>query len=346
MDSEGSKTPGLPPGTVVHTGKAREEPVRIVSICYDADGYDATEYRDVTEFLAETCTRKHRWIHVYGVHDVNALEAVGRKFQIHPLVIEDIANTTQRPKVDMFSDGAYVVLRSFQCSDIASTVESEQVSIMLKRNLLLSFQESDEPIFLPVTERLSNPNGRLRNSGSDYLAYALMDMIVDEYFRVLERLSETLQELEDELIHNPSYEMLTDIYRLKRTYITLRRHIWPLQEVAFRIHRDQTTLIDADTQLYLRDLHDHVTRVADYIETGRDSITSMVDIYLSSMSNKMNEVMRMLTVVSAIFIPLTLMASIWPLPQIDWPLSYPVFMTISATLTLALLAHFRRMEWV
>ncbi|TFF93844.1 magnesium/cobalt transporter CorA [Candidatus Thorarchaeota archaeon] len=346
MEIPGSKVPGLPPGTVVHTGSAREGPARIVSVCYDSEGYDATEYKDVDEFFEEVCDRQLRWIHVYGVHDVTALEAIGKKFSIHPLIMEDIANTTQRPKVDMFSDGAYVVLRSFQCTDISATVRSEQVSIVLRKNLLISFQESDEPIFMPVTERLGNPNGRLRNSGSDYLAYALMDMVVDEYFEVLESLGETLQELEDELIHRPSYEMLTDIYRLKRTFLTLRRHIWPLQEVAFRVHRDQTTLIAEETQLYLRDLHDHVARVVDHVETARDSITGMVDIYLSSTSNKMNEVMRILTVVSAIFIPLTLLASIWPMPEIDWPMSYPFFLIVATVSTLALLAHFRRIGWI
>jgi magnesium transporter len=244
-----------------------------------------------------------------------------------------------------------MVARSFDFNESATQLLSEQISIILSKNNVLCFQESDSPIFDDILKRAVKSVGRIRHSGTDYLTYALLDIIVDRYFLVLEILGEQIEDLEDTLIQTASTELLQDIYRLKRSVLLMRRHIWPFREVVFRFNRDEVYLIEESTQLYLRDLYDHVLRVTDYLETYRDSLTGALDIYLSSVSNRMNEVMKVLTVISTVFIPLTLIASIYGMnfvymPELSFELGYPIILISMLVITLVLIYFFRRIRWI
>ncbi|MFW9887524.1 MAG: magnesium/cobalt transporter CorA [Candidatus Thorarchaeota archaeon] len=348
---DGTSKSGLPPGTPVHTGIERTEKVTIEIVEYNEE--------QMSEYAADCmqdCDPPHdsvkvKWIHVNGVHDLDIINYLGEKYEIHPLILEDIPSVGQRPKVEALQNKVYLVLRVFDIVGEDRHVVSEQLSIILGKNVLLSFQESSEDIFGAIRDRLRRPTGRIRKDGPDYLAYALVDVVVDDYFRVLEEVGEQIERLEDELIEEADSEVLSRIYRLKRTVIALRRYIWPLREVVFALNRDETELVADATKVYLRDLYDHVIRVTDLAETYREGITGMLDIYLSTMSNKMNEVMKVLTVISTIFIPLTLMASIYGMnwiwmPELDFVYGYPVFLMVMLLITAILVFYFRRRGWI
>ncbi|UCE11901.1 MAG: magnesium/cobalt transporter CorA [Candidatus Thorarchaeota archaeon] len=292
-----------------------------------------------------------RWVHVNGVNDVTAVEQISEVFSIHPLITEDIVRTEQRPKIEKTLEKVFVVVRWFQFDKQNEELLSEQVSILLDSSHVISFQESEQNHFVPILERAKKNLGRIRKSGSDYLAYALIDLIVDHYFVILEDIGEKIEILEDSLTAKPSKDLLEEIYRLKRIVIEMRRHIWPLREVVSRFMRDDELLAQESTRVYLKDLYDHVYRVTDYLETYRESMTGALDIYLSSVSNRMNEVMKVLTVISTIFIPLTLMASIYGMnfqnmPELAWPFGYPALLLSMLVVGLLLLAGFRRIGWV
>ncbi|MHA2302500.1 MAG: magnesium/cobalt transporter CorA [Candidatus Thorarchaeota archaeon] len=348
---DGTSKVGLPPGTPVHTGIERTEKVTIEIVEYNEE--------EMSEYEADSmqdCDPPHesvnvKWVHVNGVHDLEILQYLGDTYNIHPLILEDIPSVGQRPKVEVMQNKVYLVLRSFDIVGEDRHAVSEQVSIILGTNVILSFQESSQNLFEAITNRLRRPTGRIRKDGPDYLAYALVDIVVDNYFKVLEEVGELIEQLEDKLIEGASADVLGRIYKLKRTILALRRYIWPLREVIFALNRDDTELVAETTKVYLRDLYDHVIRVTDLAETYREGITGMLDIYLSSMSNKMNEVMKVLTVISTIFIPLTLMASIygmnWPwMSELEFIYGYPVFLIAMLIITSVLMFYFRRRGWI
>ncbi len=340
---------GLPPGTIIHTGEKRYEDVQIKIIEFLEEQireYVADSIDDCSPTLKEGATK---WIHVMGVHDVEIVEKICNFYKIHPLVIEDIPSIGQRPKLEAMPTGVYTVLRAYDVYN--NDVESEQVSIVFGKGYVISFQETSKDIFDAIRIRIRQPGGHLRKGNSDYLVYALLDLIVDKYFVVLERIGDRIEYLEDDLIEEGSAELLTEIYRLKRTLIAFRRDIWPLRQVVLKKQRDVSLLVTNETLVFLRDLYDHVIRVTDHVETYRESITGMLDIYLSRVSNKMNEVMQVLTVISVIFIPLTLMASIYGMnwqwmPELEFYYGYPVFLGGMFIVGFILLVYFKRIGWV
>ncbi|MGD9381485.1 MAG: magnesium/cobalt transporter CorA [Candidatus Thorarchaeota archaeon] len=349
--TDGTSKVGLPPGTPVHTGIERTEEVSIEIVEYNEE--------EMSEYEADSlqdCATPHesvnvKWIHVNGVHDLDILNHLGETYDIHPLVLEDIPSVGQRPKIELMRDKVYLVLRSFDLVGESRNVVSEQVSIIIGENILLSFQESTVSLFKPIRDRLRIPTGLIRKAGTDFLGYALMDVVVDNYFRVLEEVGEQIEDLEDDLIEGASSDVLGRIYTLKRSVLAIRRYIWPLREVVFALNRDASGLIKEPTREYLRDLYDHVIRITDLAETYREGITGMLDIYLSSISNKMNEVMKVLTVISTIFIPLTLMASIYGMnwswmPELEFIYGYPVFLLAMLVITSGLVLYFRRRGWI
>lgn len=344
---------GLPPGTVVHTGMDRAEKVTI-SVMEFSEG-------QMREYIADTiddCSpskdpKVTKWIHVRGVHDIDIVKTVSDYYKLHPLVIEDIPSVGQRPKFEVMPNSIYIVLREYDFQQAKDKLHSEQVSIVFGNNFVLSFQESSDDIFDQIRVRARRQGSQIRSRGADYLVYTILDLLVDKYFVVLERLGDMIEELEDELIERATPDMLNRIYKIKRVLISFRRHIWPLREVVLKMQRDSSTYVDNETHVFLRDLYDHVIRVTDHVETYRESITGMLDIYLSSVNNKMNEVMKVLTVVSTIFIPLTLMASIYGMnwmwiPEIEFlgNLGYPIFLTAMIVVTVVLIGYFRRIDWI
>ena len=342
---------GLPPGTVVHTGVDRTEKVTI-SIMEFSKGqireYEADCIEDCTPPPTKDITK---WIHVKGVHDVDMVQKVCNYYDIHPLVVEDIPSVGQRPKLEVMSLGVYIVLRAFDINPNNNDFHSEQVSIVFGKGYVLSFQETSSDIFEAVREQARSPGAKIRDGDPDFLTYALIDLIVDKYFVVLERAGDMIEDLEDTLIEDASEEMLTDIYHLKRSLLNFRRHIWPLRQVILKLQRDVPRFVKTGNVVFISDLYDHVIRVTDHVETYRESITGMLDIYLSRVSNRMNEVMQVLTVISVVFIPLTLMASIYGMnwqwmPELNFYYGYPVFMAVMAIVGLSLVAYFRRIDWI
>ncbi len=347
-----SRKAGLPPGTIVHTGPKRVDKISFRIVDYNADDMEVITGGDVGQCGPIEEEGKTRWIHVTGVHEVDKIEEIASAFSIHPLVIEDISSTSQRPKVEIMRNGAHIVLRAFTYDEQQDLVFSEQISIILGKGFVLSFQESADDLFEPILKRMLQKGSRVRQNLSDYLTYSLVDLIVDNYFIVLEVIGDKIEDIETDIVSYASEDMLGLIYNLKRNILLMRKYIWPLREVVFRLNRDEATLIQEETQIYLRDLYDHVIRATDHVETYRDSLTTMLDIYLTSLSNRMNDIMKVLTVISTIFIPATFLASIYGMnfeylpPETKWVYGYPMLLLVMIVLGFILLMYFRRAKWI
>jgi len=346
-----AKRPGLPPGTLVYTGERKAEKVKISFIDYDETQFKEKEVKTIEECFPFKDTPTVTWINIDGVHEVDIIEKMGKHFDLHPLIMEDIVNTEQRPKMEDSGSYIYIVLRMLSYDEKDKEIKSEQVSLVLGSNFVISLQESEGDVFKPVRERIRKGKGRIRKMGSDYLAYALLDAIVDNYFVVLEKLGEVIEDIEDELVRKPTPETLQIIHNLKREAISLRKSVWPLREVVSSLERAETPLIHESTKIYLRDVYDHTIQVIDTIESLRDMVSGMLDIYLSSISNRMNEVMKVLTIFAAIFIPLTFIAGVYGMnfafmPELAWRWGYPVVLTVMVLVAVVLLFYFRRKKWL
>ncbi|MFB0568175.1 MAG: magnesium/cobalt transporter CorA [Nitrososphaeria archaeon] len=346
-----SRKAGLPPGSLVHIGLKRTEMARITLIDYDETQYQEKEAKDVEEVFPFKDKPTVTWINIDGVHEVDVVGKIGKHFSIHPLVLEDIVDTGQRPKIEDFDDYIFVVLKMFYYDKEQDETRAEQVSVILGSNYVISFQESEGDVFDPIRDRIRSEKGRIRKMGADYLAYALIDRIVDNYFTILEKRGEEIEEREDELVANPTPETLQRIHRLKREMIFLRKSVWPLREVIGHLERWESSLIQGSTRIYFRDVYDHTIQVIDAVETFRDMLSGMLDIYLSSVSNRMNEVMKVLTIIATIFIPLTLVSSIYGMnfqfmPELASPWSYPIVLLVMLGIGLLMVAYFRRKRWL
>ena len=285
-----------------------------------------------------------------GIGQLALLKKLGDCFGIHPLVLEDIANTEQRPKADEYDHYLFVVLKVL--TPVPAGVQSEQVSCVLGANWLLTFQEGLEgDPFGPVRERLQNGQGRLRNQGADFLAYSLMDVIVDNYFLVLEKVADSIEAIEEELMRTPSQRTLAEIYRLKRELLFIHKAIWPLREVVSSMLRRESLLVQEQTRIYLRDMYDHTVQVIETLETLRDMLSGMLDIYLSSVSNRLNAIMKVLTIIATIFMPLTFLAGLYGMnfkhmPELESPWGYPAVLLLMVVITVGMLVFFRRKRWI
>jgi magnesium transporter len=346
-----SKTAGRPPGMPVHVGEKKVEEARITVIDYDEKNFEMKEVGTVKECMAYRDKPTVTWINVDGLHDVALIEELCGQFGIHPLVIEDIVNTEQRPKTEVFDDCIYTVLKMNTYNREAGGMETEQVSIVFGEKFVLTFQERRGDIFDPVRTRIKNGKGLARRYGADFLAYALLDAVVDSNFVLLERVGEEIEEIEDELIANPSPKLLQAIYFLRTEMITLRKSVWPLREIISGLQRSGTALIKDTTSIYLRDLYDHTIQVIDTVETLRDLVSGMLDIYLSSVSNRMNEVMKVLTIFASIFIPLTFIAGVYGMnfqymPELSWRWGYFGILSLMLAVGVVMLFYFRSKRWL
>jgi magnesium transporter len=346
-----SEKRGLPPGTLVHVGEKKIEEVRIKIIDYDEAQLEEKEAKTVEECFPFKDKPTVTWINIDGLHDVGIIEKLGEYFGLHPLLQEDILNTDQRPKMEDSEDYLFIVLKMLYHDEAADEITAEQVSLILGSNFVISFQEREGDVFNFVRERIRTKKGRIRKEGADYLAYALIDAIVDNYFIILERIGEKIEEIEEELVTNPMPETLQTIHSLKRGMIFLRKSVWPLREVISTLERAESPLIQEATGIYLRDVYDHTIQVIDTIETFRDMISGMLDIYLSSISNKMNEVMKVLTIIATIFIPLTFIAGIYGMnfeymPELGWRWGYPLIWLVMSTILVTMVVYFKRKRWM
>ncbi|HAA04853.1 MAG TPA: magnesium and cobalt transport protein CorA [Syntrophobacteraceae bacterium] len=347
-----SKKAGLPPGTLVHIGDKKVEQVKISVREFDNDEFHETILDSFEDCLTLRDRATVTWISIDGIHSIDTLAKLGECYGFHPLVLEDILNTDQRPKMEDYDTYIYVVLKvlSKEQSDIDDTL-IEQVSMIIGSNYVISFQEKETDLFAALVDRIRSGKGRIRKMGADYLAYALLDVIVDRYFVILESLGERLEYLEEDLVTHPDAKTLQEIHRLKREMIFLRRSVWPLREVISALQRAEASLISTHTHVYLRDVYDHTIQVIETIETYRDILSGMLDIYLSSISNRLNAVMKVLTIIATIFMPLTFIAGVYGMnfkymPELEWHYGYPAILLGMLSVALAMLVYFKRKKWM
>ena len=348
---ERAKKRGLPPGTLVHIGEKSGKEVNITVIDYDEAHLQEIEIKTIEQCFPFKDTPTITWINIEGLHQAEIIQRLGDCFGLHPLVMEDILNTDQRPKVEDYKDYLYIVLKMLHNVE-GPEIVTEQISLILNPSFVISFQEGIEgDVFSPVRERLRGGKGRIRGMGADYLAYTLIDAIVDNYFAILEGIGERIEDLEEELVSHPKKETLHRIHELKREMIFLRKAVWPLREVISTLQRGDSPLIKNTTAIYLRDVYDHTIQVIDAIETSRDMLSGMLDIYLSSISNRMNEIMKFLTIIGTIFIPLTFIVGIYGMnfafmPELKWRYGYFAVMAFMFAIGIIMLFYFKKKKWL
>lgn len=346
-----AKKAGLPPGTLIYTGVKKVESVRITVIDYDEQHCDEKQIYSVEECFPFKATPTVTWINIDGLHDVEVIEKLGQAFGFHPLIQEDILSTRQRPKFEDYDKDFFIVLKMLSYSDEQQIVEAEQVSLVLGSNFVISFHERVGDVFDSVRDRLRNAKGRIRKQGADYLAYSLLDAIVDSYFGILEKMGDKIELLEDELVSDPEEKTLQAIYRLKREMISLRRSVWPLRELINGVQRSESALIRESTDIYLRDVYDHTIQIIDTIDGFRDVVAGMLDTYLSSISNRMNAVMKVLTILATLFIPPTFVAGVYGMnfehmPELKWRYGYAAVWAVMLVTAVLMLVYFRRKKWL
>lgn len=344
--------PGTPPGTLTVDPEAPAPELR--AICYGPDGFEEPELarpEDVRELLGR---RPVTWVNVDGLGDVDVLSRLGRVFDLHPLALEDIVHTHQRPKVEPYGGQLFVVARMPRPDGSGG---SEQVSLCLGEGWLVTFQERRGDCLDPVRGRIRARLQRISSAGPDYLAYAVLDAIIDSYFPMLESYADRLEALEDEVLKSPVSETLAEVHRIKRELQGLRRDVWPLRDVVNGLLRDAGQAVTEQTRVFLRDCYDHAVRLMELTETLREVASGLVELYLSNVSNRMNEVMRVLTVVSTVFIPLTFIAGVYgmnfdpdasrlSMPELRWAWGYPVCLAVMALIGGGMLLFFRRLGWL
>lgn len=342
---------GLLPGTLVHVGERRLESARITVIDYDQNSFQEKQVTAVEDCFAFKATPTVTWINIDGLHDVSIIEKIGTHYDLHPLILEDILHVGQRPKFEDLEGYIFVVLMMFRYDEESQRILSEQVSLILGPNFVLSFQESIGDVFDEIRDRIRNAKGKVRKMGPDYLMYALLDAIVDGYFGILEKIGDKIESMEEDLVGDPSQQTLRQIHNLKREMVFLRRSVWPLRELISGLQRSESPLIVETTGLYLKDVYDHTIQVIDTVESFRDMISGMLDIYLSSISNRMNAVMKVLTIIATIFIPLTFVAGVYGMnfehmPELKWQWGYAAVWLVMVIMAGGMIVYFKRKKWL
>jgi len=342
---------GLPPGSLVHIGSPSTQAAGIDIMQYDHDSFQEQACLSVDSCLPRLNQPGITWLNVEGVHDVELIRTLGEHYSLHPLVLEDIVSTVQRPKVEDYGDYIYIVLRMLRPLPNGD-FESEQFSMVLGSGFLLTFQEGLEgDLFDPVRTRIRTGKGKIRGMGADYLCYSLLDATVDSYFTVLEGFGERVLNIEEELAGSPTRRTLVQINALKKEIIYLRKAIWPMRELLGFLERGESELVQDSSRVYFRDVYDHTIQTMDSIETYRDLLMGMLDLYLSSISNRTNEIMKFLTVIGTIFMPLTFLVGVYGMnfkhmPELEWHNGYFVLWGIMITITLGMIYYFRRKRWL
>lgn len=341
---------GLPPGALVHIGSERSGSSKISSISYSEEHFEEKEVNKIEEFVIDDDSKGVKWINVNGVHQTEVIENIGNHFGVHKLVQADIVNTKHRPKLEDFDDHIFVVLKMIYFDENEKII-NEQISLIVGKNYVVSFQEIEGDVFEPIRNRLRNSNGQIRKRGSDYLAYTLIDTIIDNYFVVLERIGEKIEDIEEQLLENPTEDTTLEIHSLKRDLILLKRSVGPLREVTSVLERGESKLIHKSTRIFLRDVYDHTIQVIDTIESSRDLLSGMLDVYLTTVSNKMNSVMKVLTVIATIFMPLTFIAGVYGMnfqnmPELTWKYGYCFALALMFTIGMLMLIFFKRKKWL
>jgi magnesium transporter len=342
---------GLPPGTPVYIGKHKTGEAKITVLVYDETTFQEKAVNTIEDAAPLLDVPAIKWVNIDGIHQLNIVEEIGKRFHLHSLTLEDVMNTNQRPKVEDFGDYLYIVLKNLSRNAQNETVEAEQISIVLGEDFVITFQENEEDNFTHIRERLKSEANHEKAMKTDFLAYSLIDEVVDNYFTVIEGLEEEIELLDEELVSRPTPKTMEMIHKLKGRVFSLHKSVWPLREVINNLERDGSRLIHESTRIYIRDIYDHTIQMIDTIEIFRDMLYGMIDIYLSSISNRLNEVMKVLTIIATIFMPLTFIAGVYGMnfkymPELDWPWGYPAIWLIMLTIGISMLIYFKKKKWL
>ena len=352
MARDNMEKAGLPPGTVLYTGEKAPQPARITLMDYDVGVFKEQNLSTIEQAFEYKTTLTTTWINVDGLSDVSVVEKVGAQFDLHPLVLEDIVVPSQRPKLEDYEDCLFVVARMFRYDHTTNEIINEQVSMILRQNFLITFQETVGDVFDQIRDRLRTNKGRIRKTGADYLVYSLIDAIVDHYFAILDNYGEKIEALEEELLNEPTQHTLAKIHEFKREMTLLRKCIWPMRELANAMMRCENELITETTKVYLRDVYDHTIQIIDTIESLRDIVASLLEIYLSSINTRLNAVMKVLAIIATIFMPLGFLASVYGMnfkhmPELQSYWMYPVgFWILIVIVVVGMIIVFKRQKWL
>ena len=339
------------PGSIVYTGENPTEKLFIDAFDYAKDFVNESELKSVKDAFNFKHTNSNTWININGLNHIQDIEKIGKHYNLHPLIMADIANTSQRPKIDVYDDYIFVILKMLYY-DENEDIKIEQISLVLGENYVLSFQEIEGDVFDNVRERLRLANGRIRTLGADYLLYALIDAIVDHYYIVSETMGNKIEDLEEILFNGELREDLSkQVLNLKKEVLKIRRAIFPIREIISRIEKNEHVLINPNSLQYYRDIYDHVIQLSDSIDIYREMVWSLMDMYMTSISNKMNEVMKVLTIIATIFIPLTFIAGIYGMnfdhmPELHFRYGYVILWGIMIVIFLGMLYYFKRKKWL
>lgn len=350
--SSASQKAGLPPGSLVHVGSLVEEETTLQVLRYSPDAVTEASPDSIDEALACIDADAITWVIIEGLADVGVVEAIGEHFGIHRLVLEDILSAHQRPKFEEYDDYLFIVLKGLLSRADEFTVEYEQISLLVMDRVVFTFKEKRDELLAPVQQRIRTSKGRFRSAGTDFLTYSILDTVVDQHFLLMDALDESITTLEDSLLAGePGDDALNSIQRLKREVVSIRRYISPIRDLVNEMLRSESHLVEARTHIYLRDVYDHAVRIVESVELHRDIISGLLDIYLSSVSKRMNEVMKVLTVFATIFIPMTFLTGIYGMnfkymPELEWHWSYPLLWVVFISIPVTLLVYFKRKKWL
>jgi magnesium transporter len=341
---------GQPPGTLIHVGEEKARAVKLTVINYNEDGCTEQVIDSVEESYPYIERPSITWLNIDGLHDVELFNKLGEHFNIHPLVLEDILNTEQRPKLEDFDHYLYIIVKMITYDNEKDSIELEQVSMILGPSFVISFQEKEGDVFDIVRDRIKKRKGRICKMGADYLAYSLIDTIVDNYFLVMERIGERIGFLEDQLLEDPDSNVSHKLHALKRELLYLRNSVWPLREISNGLGRVDSDLVHKSTGIFLRDLYDHSVQVLDSVEIFREMLTGLLDTYLTSLSTKMNYTIKVLTIFATIFIPLTFITGVYGMnfkfmPELSWRWGYPTVWGVMVTAATFMIVYFKKKKW-
>ncbi len=342
---------GKPPGSLIYLGPKKDVPISIKVIEYNQESFQESAPDSFTSDIKIQQEGKFTWIDVTGLHDIKLIENIGKAVNIHSLTLEDLLNVNQRPKIDIFHTYIYIVIQLLKFDEDHNTVESEQLSIILGSNYVITFLESPSDIFEVLKTRMRNHTGKIRNSSADYLAYAILDVVVDDYYDVIEKIGERIEAFEEILMLHPHKMQIQEIYSLKRELLQLRKAVWPIREIITKLDKDDTDIIKEKTTLYLRDLYDHSIQIIETAEIYRDLTSGLVDMYMSSTSHKLNEIIKVLTILSSIFIPLTFIAGVYGMnfkymPELEWHYGYYLCLAAMGILAIMMIFYFKIKKWI
>lgn len=344
------KKRGLMPGSLIHVGRKKSDNIALTYFCYDNDAFEEKKMLDASNLMPLT-DDKVQWLNLDGIHNIEAIKSIGSHFKLHNLLLEDVLNTQHRPKAQEYDEHLFFTLKMLGTSKTGGKIITEQVSFVLGKNYLISFQEQEGDIFDRIRERIRTNKGKIRQKKADYLFYSLIDAVVDNYYLIIENLSEKVEKLEEEVVENPNEDTLKKIQFLKKQLIQIRKSISPLREAISSVIKDEIELINADTIKYLRDVYDHIIHLIESVESQRDITYGLKDLYMSELSNRMNKTMKVLTIISTIFIPLTFIAGIYGMnfdnmPELNYEYGYPLVWIFMIVTTICMVIYFKKKKWL